>query len=614
MIFVVSRPYQLKQRADRQAETRQRIIEATIELHQTIGPAATTITEIAERAGVGRVTVYRHFPEELSLDRACSGLYFERNPAPDPAGWRTVADPVGRLRRGLQETYAYHARTEQMISHALADARDHPVMAPYHAHWARAARVLLEPWPASGRRRRQLRAALVLVAELRHLADAGARSAPLSAAGDRVGRAPRSRALGSAQIRPRASKIRSPGGRTCAALRCSLGRLPPQDRLPRRARPDPRNLAASRYLDLAALPTPPTTWSRISQRVSTLPMYANNRLNDCTTAAVGHKIMAASGWAGHLHQPTEAAVVALYWATGKNDDGRYPNTVLNAWRTATGDLGAHRPEAYVVVDHDDAAMLRTAAYLFAGVYVCANLPVNLKQQLAANKTTWSYVAGAGSAPGSWDGHAFVATGYFANGDWDIRSWGRRFRVTKRWMQQYVYLAFAILSTRRAAAREREEPAGHRPGDPARRPRAALTGASGGPLPQLRGVLLRLLAPALVGRLVHAADGDELVMELDKGVRVARAEHVLAEPTACGGGTGLTALCLGLLGLFWRCGRNAELVSGIVSRIVATRNYHHPSGMPHAKTSGPPGRVRRDALASRPCPGTRRRAPGSAFAR
>jgi AcrR family transcriptional regulator len=162
IIGIVGRPYNLKRRADRQHETRQRIIEATIELHQTIGPAATTISEIAERAGVGRVTVYRHFPEELSLDRACSGLYFERNPAPDPGSWKTVADPVERLRLGLTETYAYHARTEQMITRALADARDHPVMAPYHAHWAGAASVLLEPWPLRGKPRKQLRAALVL--------------------------------------------------------------------------------------------------------------------------------------------------------------------------------------------------------------------------------------------------------------------------------------------------------------------------------------------------------------------------------------------------------------------------------------------------------------------
>ncbi|MEO9175424.1 MAG: helix-turn-helix domain-containing protein [Gaiellales bacterium] len=158
----MSRAYQLKQRADHQHETRQRIIEATIELHQTVGPAATTITQISERARVGRVTVYRHFPEPLALARACSGLYFERNPAPDPDSWKPITDPLERLRVGLAETYAYHARTEQMISRALADARDHPVMAPYHDHWSRAVRVLLEPWPASGRRRKPLRAALSL--------------------------------------------------------------------------------------------------------------------------------------------------------------------------------------------------------------------------------------------------------------------------------------------------------------------------------------------------------------------------------------------------------------------------------------------------------------------
>ena len=210
--------------------------------------------------------------------------------------------------------------------------------------------------------------------------------------------------------------------------------------------PDPRNLPAARYLELSGLPTPPASWTRIAQRVTRWPMYANNRLNDCTAVAVGHKVMAASGWAGHLHVPGEDAVVALYWATGTEDDGRFPETVLSAWRRATGDLGAHKPEAYVVVDHSNAAMLRTAAYLFAGVYICANLPANLKKQLAANRTTWRYVPGAGSAPGSWDGHAFVAPGYYANGDWDIRSWAKRFRITKRWMQEYVYLSFAILST------------------------------------------------------------------------------------------------------------------------------------------------------------------------
>ena len=158
----MTRPYQLKRRAERQDETRQRIIEATIELHQTIGPAQTTISEIAERAQVGRVTVYRHFPDEATLSRACSGQYFERHPFPDPDRWQKIADRAERLQTGLRETYAYHAATEAMISHALADARDHPVMAPYHAHWHHAADILSAPWRLRGSRRSMLHAAIAL--------------------------------------------------------------------------------------------------------------------------------------------------------------------------------------------------------------------------------------------------------------------------------------------------------------------------------------------------------------------------------------------------------------------------------------------------------------------
>ena len=158
----VGRSYQLKRRAARQAQTRQRIIEAAIELHQTIGPAATTVSEIAERAEVGRVTVYRHFPDEPSLARACSGQYFERHPFPDPDRWHVVTDPVERLRTGLREAFAYHRATEAMISHVLADARDHPVVTPYHDHWRHATEVLAEPWRLRGRRRALLRGGIAL--------------------------------------------------------------------------------------------------------------------------------------------------------------------------------------------------------------------------------------------------------------------------------------------------------------------------------------------------------------------------------------------------------------------------------------------------------------------
>ncbi len=161
-MIVMTRPYKLRRRAESQEETRHRIVEAAIELHQAYGPAATTISEIAERAGVGRVTVYRHFPDELTLIRACSGQYFERHPLPDPEAWRAIADQKARLRTGLRETYAYHRATEAMMNRVLAEVRDYPVMKPYHAHWQRAVDVLVVGSRARGRRRTLLRAGIAL--------------------------------------------------------------------------------------------------------------------------------------------------------------------------------------------------------------------------------------------------------------------------------------------------------------------------------------------------------------------------------------------------------------------------------------------------------------------
>jgi AcrR family transcriptional regulator len=156
----MARDYRKKKRAEQEDETRSRIVEAAIELHRTIGPASTTVSEIAERAGVGRVTVYRHFPDEPTLARACSGLYFQRNPLPDPHRWREIEDPLERVRSALEEVYAYYRANRAMFSHVLADARDHPVMRPYHAHWERATDLLVAPWRVRGRRRMLLRAGI----------------------------------------------------------------------------------------------------------------------------------------------------------------------------------------------------------------------------------------------------------------------------------------------------------------------------------------------------------------------------------------------------------------------------------------------------------------------
>ena len=156
----VARRYTLKRRAQRQEATRQRIVEAAVALHQSVGMARTTVTDIAERAGVGRLSVYRHFPDELTLGRACSGLYGERNPLPDPTPWRAVVDPNERLQLALRQSYAYHRSTEAMMARAYADVADSPIMAPYYTHWRRAADVVGAAWRMRGRKRALLRAAI----------------------------------------------------------------------------------------------------------------------------------------------------------------------------------------------------------------------------------------------------------------------------------------------------------------------------------------------------------------------------------------------------------------------------------------------------------------------
>lgn len=158
----MKRPYELKERGARQDETRQKIVEAAIHLHQKRGIAATSMLDIAEQAGVGKVTVYRHFPDLDAIAGACSGLYFERNPPPDPTPWGRARDPAARLRLGLADTYGWFTSTKAMMLSIYSEARDHPVMATYHAHWDQLSKILLAPWKARGREKVLLHAAIAL--------------------------------------------------------------------------------------------------------------------------------------------------------------------------------------------------------------------------------------------------------------------------------------------------------------------------------------------------------------------------------------------------------------------------------------------------------------------
>lgn len=121
----MTRTYTLKRRAEQQAETRRRIVEAAVDLHSSVGPALTTISMIAERAGVQRHTLYAHFPDERSLFLACSGLAMERDPLPDAEPWRAIADRSERLRTGLLALYSWYERNAELAACVLRDAGYH---------------------------------------------------------------------------------------------------------------------------------------------------------------------------------------------------------------------------------------------------------------------------------------------------------------------------------------------------------------------------------------------------------------------------------------------------------------------------------------------------------
>ncbi len=139
----MARTYTLKRRAEQQAETRRRIVEAAVELHGSVGPALTTYSMVAERAGVQRHTLYAHFPDERSLFMACSGLVNERDPPPEAAAWRDVEDRRERLAAGLRAVYDWYERNATLASQraarrrtSCADKRGHQLrFAPSMAAW-----------------------------------------------------------------------------------------------------------------------------------------------------------------------------------------------------------------------------------------------------------------------------------------------------------------------------------------------------------------------------------------------------------------------------------------------------------------------------------------------
>jgi AcrR family transcriptional regulator len=177
-----ARRYTLRARAASQAQTRQRIVEAAVDLHRKLGPAETNLTAVAERAGVQRHTLYRHFPSESDLLRACRDHFAGTHPFPDARKWADLPAGPARVRTALTELYAYYATNREMVGNVLRDSDRLPVGGGFREGMSRAAAVLASGWPAA--RSTAVRAGLELATNFytwRSLAD-GSRLEPASAA------------------------------------------------------------------------------------------------------------------------------------------------------------------------------------------------------------------------------------------------------------------------------------------------------------------------------------------------------------------------------------------------------------------------------------------------
>ena len=152
----------MRKRADDIADTRKRIVAAAVRLHGTVGPAATTISALAEEAGVTRLTVYRHFPDDRALFAACSQHWASGQVLPDPEAWSRIGDPAQRLHTGLSDLYRFYRDGEPMLTNVRRDRAVLPmeVLKRTDATDAGYVDTLLQPYAVRGIRRKRLRAVL----------------------------------------------------------------------------------------------------------------------------------------------------------------------------------------------------------------------------------------------------------------------------------------------------------------------------------------------------------------------------------------------------------------------------------------------------------------------
>jgi hypothetical protein len=223
-------------------------------------------------------------------------------------------------------------------------------------------------------------------------------------------------------------------GRPAAQLR--LGKLP--------ARHDVRTLSLARYIDRSVLPEPPVRLD-LTTRVGDWPMYGNDRIGDCTTAAAGHMIEAwTAAAAGRRVEVSERAVIDAFDVVKVVDpvtgeEGAVELDVLTFWRSAG--IGGHRIGAFARVSTGDHTLVRTAANLFGGVYIGLQLPLTAQDQQVWD---WTGRLDGPAAPGSWGGHAVDVVGY-DDERLTIVTWGTLQELTWSFWDRYCDEAYAVLS-------------------------------------------------------------------------------------------------------------------------------------------------------------------------
>jgi AcrR family transcriptional regulator len=187
------RQYRMRKRAEGEAQTRLRITESAVELHGSLGPAQTSMSAVAEHAGVPRSTVYRHFPDEEALFGACSAHWAQDHPPPDVSRWERIEDPEKRLAAALEDLYAYYRQAGVMLDKLLRDEAAVPVVAelfaPFHQLLAHIVDVLMWGRGLRGKSRDRTRAAIGHAIAFRTWEDlTGAQGLDDSAAAELMGR------------------------------------------------------------------------------------------------------------------------------------------------------------------------------------------------------------------------------------------------------------------------------------------------------------------------------------------------------------------------------------------------------------------------------------------